>query len=145
MATSGWVIAALLIIIAACMVVLQLALSELRRQHRWRYPPPYPPYWVGASPLREMIAVAQTEVGVTLTWGAREMLIIPIVEAFESRGQVDWNEVQGSIRILMETLAEEGQLRSLAPAERLRSAVDVIRAFYKRFCNIPPFCSRKEG
>jgi hypothetical protein len=71
------------------------------------------------------------------------MLTIPIMETIESVGGVEWNEVTNSIRDLVVTIAEEQDSKYLP--RKTRNSISLIRGFYKRFCNIPPFCSRIEG
>jgi hypothetical protein len=130
--------------IVGSLVVFALQLRALRSRS------PYSPLWEayhhpGAPPgfqLFEMITAAERDAGVQLTWGARQMFIIPIVGALELRADVDWRDVESSIRDIVRTVAEEP-----APEERdraTRSSLSVIRAFFRRFCNIPPFCSRRD-
>lgn len=93
-------------------------------------------------PLEELILNAERQSDVRLTWGAREMLRIPVIEAIEAQGDVDWAQVDVSIRDIVgsmsESQAERGQ------PSMFRDSRSVIRAFFKRFCNIPPFCSRTD-
>jgi hypothetical protein len=93
-----------------------------------------------AGPLSDIIDMAEREYGVELSWGAREMLAIPVIERLTEKGSIDWNQVQESIFQLVRTMREDFPDASHSPLRR-RNAVAVIRAFYKRFCNIPPFCS----
>lgn len=92
--------------------------------------------------LFSIIASAELESQVDLTWGAREMLTIPVIETMQIRREVNWDEVEGSIRDIVRTIAQEGERRQLPP--RTRDSVSVIGGFFRRFCNIPPFCSRTE-
>jgi len=130
----------LLVVIAGSLVVFVLQLRA--RRIRWPYSTFWEEYYHPGFPLFEMISAAERDAGVQLTWGARQMLIIPVAEALELRGEVDWRDVEGSIRDIVRTVAEEP-----APEERdrsVRSSISVIRAFFRRFCNIPPFCSRRD-
>jgi len=95
------------------------------------------------TPLARIIEYAQREAGITLTWGAREMLIIPVIESLEAGGDVNWEQIEKSIRDLVMTIAEDRAPEYLPHGSR--NSISMIRGFYKRFCNIPPFCSRKEG
>ena len=94
-----------------------------------------------AYPLFEIIERAEFETGIRLSWGAREMLAIPVIETIEARGDVSWSEVDNSIRDVVRTMAEE---QGPDESGRTRNSVAAIRAFWRRFCNIPPFCSRRE-
>ena len=97
---------------------------------------------------RRVAEVIDSEKGlVKLTWGAREMLTIPIVEAYERQGYVDRALVEESLRKIMATLKEStveerASNESFFEDSKFRNSQDVIRAFHKRFCNIPPFCKR---
>ncbi|HBB89137.1 MAG TPA: hypothetical protein DC047_16140 [Blastocatellia bacterium] len=92
--------------------------------------------------LFSIIARAERQSQVELTWGAREMLAIPVIETLQLEGRVNWPQVDQSIGDIVRTMAEEGQRAQLPP--RTRDSVSVIGGFFKRFCNIPPFCSRTE-
>jgi hypothetical protein len=85
------------------------------------------------------IEQAEYESRTRLTPGAHEMLVIPVMEIMESEGDVDWIEVKRSVSSLVKGIAEDVSLESRKP-----NSIDLIRSFAKNFCNIPPFCSRKE-
>jgi hypothetical protein len=80
-----------------------------------------------------------------LTWGARQMLAIPVVETAEiDRGALDLAQLSNSIDTIMETMREQPDPAYNEPYARgVLTSVAVIRAFAERFCNIPPFCSRR--
>ncbi len=92
--------------------------------------------------LYEIIDLAARDADITLTWGAREMLAIPIIETLETRAEVNWEENEASIRDIVRAMAEDGPIVGLFG--RNRNSVSTIRAFWRRYCNIPPFCSRTE-
>jgi hypothetical protein len=138
------------ILIVALLVVIATGVFILIA--RWRFLESRPRYerywrerWPGGRtyPLWEIIERAEAEAGVVLTWGAREMLSIPVVETMELRGDINWSEVDASVRDILRTMAEETQRQRPRPA-RTRDSVSVIRGFARRFCNIPPFCSRDD-
>ncbi len=143
MSAGEIVIVVLLVIIASSFISLSALLMLLRRTpFFWREG------WLRYSlffspPLLEIIARAERDLGVRLTWGAREMLIIPVLETLEREGSVDWHEVDSSIRVIVSTIAEHRQPEH--ERGKARNSISVIRGFFQRFCNIPPFCSRKEG
>lgn len=89
--------------------------------------------------LHEIIKHAELKAGILLSWGAHEMLAIPILESIESEGGVDWSEVEESVNSLVSTIAAEDLSRRKTP-----NSIALIWSFWKNFCNIPPFCSRKE-
>ena len=89
--------------------------------------------------LYYIIQIAEREAGIQLTPGAQEMLAIPVIESIESEGSVDWREVEGSVSSLVRGIAEDKSIESRKP-----NSIALIKSFAKNFCNIPPFCSRKE-
>jgi hypothetical protein len=92
-----------------------------------------------------IIRRAEEDSGVTLTFGARQMLIIPVYEVIDSGRTIDWEQVNSSVRLIVQTAAEEVAPRGTASfGERIRNSVAVIAAFSRRFCNIPPFCAPRE-
>lgn len=119
-------------------VSAQLKALEVRRP-----PDPAPdfPYYAAAPhELSRIIDVAEREAGIEFTRGGRQMLVIPVIETIELDGRVDWAEVRGSINRVAQTIAEEQG--GVFGVGRAATSVSVIRAFFRRFCNIPPFCSR---
>lgn len=108
---------------------------------RYRPPGSYSRELEAYSAANGIISRAEREFGTRLSWAAREMLIIPVIEALELDDDFSYSTVNSSIRDIVQTISNE------APSSdrRLRPrAVDVVHAFWMRFCNIPPFCNRKE-
>ena len=96
--------------------------------------------------LNDMITSAERGTGVRLSPAAREMLIIPVAEQYSLRQEVPLEVVERSIVTIVSTIAEESVERfAPLPLQRPTSSVSVIRAFWRRFCNIPPFCSPTES
>jgi hypothetical protein len=142
----------LLAIIAGLLTVLVGALfyffQESRRYLRYRSRAedrnflrrdPYR-YWQYEGRLVGIIDNAERRSDAPLSWAAREMLTVPIVEQIQEGRPVDWHEVETSINKLIEAMREDRSRGSRGLGGE-RNAVSVIRAFFKRFCNIPPFCS----
>lgn len=75
-----------------------------------------------------------------LTGSARQMLRIPVIETAELTGHFDEAEVSKSLDRVLESLKDAPTSESEG-GTRSRTSIAVIRAFYKNFCNIPPFCS----
>jgi hypothetical protein len=89
-------------------------------------------------PILDFIAEAEEATQITLTSAAKDMLTIPVMELTEAGEDVDFEEVRESVLTLVKAMAEDDPSQ---PSGEYNSVV-VIRAFFKRFCNIPPFCSR---
>jgi hypothetical protein len=145
-------ILALLILIAVGVWGL---VGRKRRSDRWFHERPFSDY--DSYPVLDIIDRAERDSGVDLTWGARQMLIIPVLETLQDIGlpreliirrrglrSIDWAEVDRSIRDIVQTIAEDPSPADRELGNRLRGSRSVIRAFFKRFCNIPPFCSRPD-
>jgi len=93
-------------------------------------------------PLYEIISMAENLTGITLTQGARQMLVIPVRERTEMGEKIDWQEAQDSIRRIVEATADvSGPRERGSMGGRFRNSLAVIRAFHLHFCRIPPFCS----
>jgi hypothetical protein len=75
---------------------------------------------------------------ITLTSGARQLLRIPIGESVEFTEHFDPDQIDQALNTVFASLSQ-------TPPDLLdplrRSSIDVIRAFWKNFCRIPPFCS----
>lgn len=78
---------------------------------------------------------------VSLTTLAKQFLIFPLIEVnyFQSLNQTEVNKSLTKIFIQLEE-QEEPLLGG-----RRKSTIGIIKAFFKKFCNIPPFCDRKEN
>lgn len=92
--------------------------------------------------FHELIDTWEARTNTVLTSGARQMLLIPIIEQYERGGTFSAEDVEQSLGQLFAVMMEDP-----APVDSnssSRSSLSVIKAFWKRFCNIPPFCSRVE-
>jgi hypothetical protein len=118
---------------------LQYRLSDyLRQTERW---PPF--FFPNSDRLNQIIARYEERYGFHLTVYARQMLIIPVEEQIQDSDRVDWADVDESINKLFEALREDDSDASRSSRER-KNSVGIIKAFHKRFCNIPPFCVSTE-
>jgi hypothetical protein len=93
----------------------------------------------GEYEMRAIVAEAEVETGVRLTWAGREMLVIPLIEVAAAGEPFDYGEASASIRDVLLTIREP--TRSAPIRTGPRDSIDVIAGFHRRFCNIPPFCS----
>jgi hypothetical protein len=150
MSLETWLLVTVVILLLA---LLGISLFALFAFPRWlflrqtRYFPELYEEWRGRSfPTAEIdriISIHEEQFGLRLTPYARQMLTIPVEEQVRDRQFVDVSVLNRSITIIFEALREDRSEASRSPAERLNS-VGVIRAFHKRFCNIPPFCASTE-
>jgi len=93
-------------------------------------------------PLDEMIRQAEIRNDIHLTWTARQLILLPIVEGLDQGEDVGFAQLAESIDAVVATTRHEPS--SDERTESSRGAKSVIKAFHRRFCNIPPFCSRRE-
>ena len=137
---------ALLLVISLVYVTsMAMLLMRRRRDERDRFDSPS--WWFYEdSPERVEVegVVRSVERGrkVTLTRHARAMLIIPLVEAMEREQDFEWGRAQESLDTLIGELEEESMNHRDSDTER--TSFSVIRAYSRRFCSIPPFCSPSE-
>jgi hypothetical protein len=76
----------------------------------------------------------------SLSAGARQLLRTPVVEVAELALQFEPEQVSHSLDSLFASLREPPVSGAEGTAE-VRTSIVVIRAFWKNFCRIPPFCS----
>jgi hypothetical protein len=80
----------------------------------------------------------------TLSRRARQLLRLPVVEAAETLGEYRPSEIVGSLDRIFSTLRETDGSPELILVD-VRNCASVIHAFWKNFCNIPPFCSGRSS
>lgn len=108
----------------------------------WRY---FPKFLFSPKMRRaqELIYGWEVRTDTVLTSGARQMLLIPIIEQHERGEELSVGQLEESLSQLFTVMREDP-----SPVDsrnrNIRSSLSVIRAFWRRFCNIPPFCSRVE-
>jgi len=69
---------------------------------------------------------------ITLTPFAQMLMVLPVMEAVGDDREFDIEIAIKSAYDLIAEMSGDGPVR--------RNSQDVIEAFYKRFCKIPPFC-----
>ncbi|CDZ68156.1 Hypothetical protein NGAL_HAMBI2605_64400 [Neorhizobium galegae bv. orientalis] len=97
---------------------------------------------VTLSPANQTPQIIQGEeqnLKIKLSQSAKDLLSLPIDEMIISGQQVNWGDVETSIKKLMETLANDTGPGSRDADNNVTSAA-VVRAFWEKFCDIPPFC-----
>ena len=97
----------------------------------------YAKYGQELARYEELVQSFETEQKVQLTPGAIEMIFVPLAEVLESGAKLDQRVVAETLRSTLDTVAKEPDARDTG---QRRSSWSVIRAFWKNFCNIPPFC-----
>ena len=93
-----------------------------------------------AERIRRIIEIAEKKTGKQLTRSAREMLAIPIEEVINFVYEPNWPQIESSV---IKTVAH-AEPDEFAPTKLKYNARSIIAAFYKNFCNIPPFCGPVE-
>jgi hypothetical protein len=98
--------------------------------------------------LNYIIDRTQEDARITLSWGAKEILMIPVLETIESKGYAEWGEIEYSIQRLVNTMAEspdylDDEVNDQYSKRKKRNSISLIRGFHENFCNIPPFCARR--
>jgi hypothetical protein len=94
------------------------------------------------SRVRRIIERYEEQFQISLTPGAIEVIIIPLVEELEDGRQIDFQELDRSILEIFETLQEEPDWRDREQRQADRSSRSVLKAISYRWCRIPPICDR---
>jgi hypothetical protein len=97
------------------------------------------------SQITERIDAMEAEHQIHLTPRARQLLVTPIVEAYEHTGRFSPQDVANSLAVLFQELRNpehEGFLTREQIETGLRSSAAVIRAIAELRCRIPPICGR---
>jgi hypothetical protein len=76
----------------------------------------------------------------SFTPGAIELLFVPLVEILESGEKLDFLEVAESFKIVIGVMNKDPSKKERKKKGLERSSLSVIKAFWKSWCNIPPFC-----
>jgi len=90
--------------------------------------------------LREVenaIIAAQREADVQLSPDAAELLLLPFLAVFERGDQVPEHVIQQTIDRTLHLMAKDPDPRDNGDR---RSALSVIRAWWRGWCNLPPIC-----
>jgi hypothetical protein len=126
-----------------------LLFMELRGLRKARYT--YSRFDIGYERVYadRILTDLEERVGIRLTAGARDMLLIPIAETRALEGfPPDVRFPRGSevesIERIMRSMVEDPSANDRREQRNVRSSLSVIRAFWKNFCNIPPFCDGRE-
>ena len=117
--------------------------------------------------LQGFLLQVSRDKGIRLTPAAALMLLLPLYEVnLRSAPRRTWirrtlqrrpllldkAEIRQSLTMLVQEVAKSPATADLVfepvgpsqPSVQARSTLSVIKAFWKRFCNIPPFCGEKE-
>ena len=92
--------------------------------------------------LEEIIGKYEIEYDTELTPTAREMLIIPILELQERIHFIDWNQIKETLKVIMSYMKRYPSEKD--KHEKKRSALSLIKAFWGKYCNIPPLCAERD-
>jgi hypothetical protein len=85
----------------------------------------------------QMLESYEKEKKISLTPGAIELIFVPLVEILDRQQKLDFVTLSATLKVLVEEIAAEPDSRD--PSSQ-RSSLSVIRAYWKRWCNIPPIC-----
>jgi hypothetical protein len=98
----------------------------------------YEKYGSELARYEEIVQSFENEYRMQLTPGAVEIIFVPLIEVLESGSSLDQRELAETLRTVLETVANEPDGRDKAAGTR--SSWSVIKAYWRNFCNIPPFC-----
>jgi len=92
--------------------------------------------------ISEMIYDNEKEMGINLSEPAKNLIIIPILEQFQITKEIDYEETKKSVTRLMQTIKQE-PIETVITNNKKHTSQSVIKSFWKNFCNIPPFCTKR--
>lgn len=141
--------------VALLAVIVFTALPYLKDQQRlmWRKPRSLGPFDISSPWIDDAIRSSASRHEITLSEGAHVLLAYPVREALDAsvedpRFAVSRAEVEGSIENVIRAVLDDPDPRDVAPARRrlkVVTSLSLLRGLAKRYCNIPPFCTRVEG
>jgi hypothetical protein len=112
---------------AQALAQLDAAVSKLKRKHRETL-----------TKVASRIATHTKRRGLSLSPGATEVLLIPFAEILELEDRMlNLEQTQETLDKVISEMAWHPDPRDV---ERQRSSLSVIRALWKRWCDIPPIC-----
>jgi len=94
-------------------------------------------------PAELILAGLAEEFQISLTPAARALLLLPLQEIEAELGPLDLAQVQKSLRTLVGTIHDSPDAFA-RKKPWTRGPISVIKAFWKNFCDIPPFCGPTE-
>ena len=108
------------------------------------WPHPFHFGWRHAWRVDMFIREQEVEFGIRLTPGARQMLLIPLTELGPKLIEIEWEQVRSSLSALLSSMKEDPAPSEEELFRERRSSLSVIRAFWRKYCNIPPFCQKTD-
>ncbi|MCF8369343.1 MAG: hypothetical protein K9G76_09900 [Bacteroidales bacterium] len=96
-----------------------------------------------ARKYEELIHLLSNRIGIQLSPAAKELLIIPILEQYQIKGELDYWEVENSLNSILRLAKNEPSVIESDNSNK-RTTMSIIKAWWKDFCNIPPFCTKKD-
>jgi hypothetical protein len=96
-----------------------------------------------ARKFDELIHIISYKNGVNLSPAAKELLLIPILEQYQINGMLSEFEVEESLYTLIKTVKTNPSVNESENSTK-RTTISIIKAYYNKFCSIPPFCSKKD-
>lgn len=85
----------------------------------------------------EILESHEKESRISLTPGAVQMIFIPLLEELNRGQRLEFFEVSETFKSIIAEVAAEPDARD---SDRQRSSWSVVRAYWRRWCNIPPIC-----
>jgi len=94
--------------------------------------------------LVRLVREREGKAGIKLSPEARKMISLPIIELAREMEDIDWEDTTKSIGSLLEEMKTE-RSGGESTAQQRANTRSLIRAFSRKYCNIPPFCDRTKG
>jgi hypothetical protein len=116
--------------------------GRMRQEPATRVARPLTPPVRAQQFVNERLKTLERRYGLVLSNGARQLLRVPVMETAELREEFDEGQTLATLDRIFTTLREEPNT-SVEGVYEKRTSIAVIRALWKNFCRIPPFCAEK--
>jgi hypothetical protein len=97
----------------------------------------YDRFQVELTAVEDLLQSLERDAGVSLTPGAIEVILLPLVEILEAGASLDMTQVGETLKKLLEAMQQAPDARD---AGMTRSSWSSLRAIWARWCDIPPIC-----
>ena len=114
--------------------------ETIQQERVLKEPPPETLALRARDVVNSRLRTLERDRSLVLSSGARQVLRAPVVEQAEFNDVFNEQQAYGSLETIFQTLREEPRAIQRNPVNE-RTSVDVIRAIWKNFCKVPPFCS----
>jgi hypothetical protein len=97
-------------------------------------------YFKDIETINSIIGEYEEKTNIQLTAGAKQILFIPVIEHLNIGELIDENQIFRTLGEIFSSMETDPDIRDIKLEDEIRSGFSVIKAFWDKFCKIPPFC-----